>query len=41
MGMNSSTPCLEDRLENEGIVTSEKSASNLANSSSAEAMEPR
>ena len=41
VGMNSSTPCLGDELENEGIVTFGKSASNLANSSSAEAMEPR
>ena len=41
MGMNSFTPCLGDGLESHCIVTSGKSASNLANSSSAEAMDPR
>ena len=40
MWMNSSTPCLGDGLGNEGSVTSGKSARNLANLSSAEAMEP-
>ena len=41
MAINSSTPSLGDGWENEGIVTSGKSASNLANLSSAEVMEPR
>ena len=36
--INSSTPCLGDGLENEGVVTSGKSANNLANLSSAKAM---
>ena len=41
VAMNSSTPSLGDGLGNEGIVTSGKSASNLANLSSVEVMEPR
>ena len=41
VGMNSSTPCLGDELENEGRVTSGNSANNRAYSSSAEAIESR
>lgn len=41
VGMNSSTPCLGDELENEGLVTSGNSANSFAYSSSAEAIESR
>ena len=41
VGMNSSTPCLGEELENEGLVMSGNSASNFAYSSSAEAIESR
>ncbi len=39
--MKSFTPCLGDGLENEGVVTSGNSASNLVNSLSAKAIKSR